>query len=204
MIKNKNEREIIMTQENINIGDLIKIIEGLQLQVTENNLLIQELSLKLEIATAPKERKRRDPKVMCSLHPRSHYLIPRDLIAPLLGDWEGIINNIIDNEENCNVTSQWERNRSFLKEMFDNLGIPVWHYGNGRLSLHRFGGVKFNLSEFGLDENDLKPFNQLSDLEATHKKEFNRKMKKEETFSRFTFKDEETKARIMSRHYEEE
>lgn len=203
-----------MMTENINIGDLIKIIQRLQLQVTKNNLLIQKLSLKLEIATAPKERKRREPKGVCSLHPRSHYLIPRDLIAPLLGDWEEIINNIIDNEENCNVASQWERNRSFLKEMFDNLGILVWHYGKGRLSLHRFGGVKFNLSEFGLDENDLKPFNQLRDLEAAHKKEFtlaignqrcrNRVAKKEETLSRFTFKDEETKARIMVSHYEEE
>jgi len=192
-----------MNEQNLNINDLYNVILGLQLQIEENNLMIRSLTEKLEIATAPKATKKRDPKMVCSLHPKTHYIIPREKIEALIEDWDGIINNIIGDERNANVTSQWERNKDFIEEIYNNYGIPVWHYGNGKLSVHRFGGIRFHLSDFALSEDDLKSFAQLSDLEATHKKEFVRNAKREETMSRFTFKSDEIRDQVMARRYEE-
>jgi len=160
-----------MNEQNIDLTELFKVIQRLQLQVTENTLLIQELNLRIKQLTETKTkaiRTPRQPKVICSLLPNTHYLIPFDLITTKILDH---VSNIVNNPNNCDVKDQHEMNRDFITGLLQQ-GIAVYHFGNGRLAVHRFGGVRFKLSDLGINETELNRFDELKDLEKTWKKEY--------------------------------
>lgn len=197
------KERLIMNEQNIDLTELFKVIQGLQLQVTENNLLIQELNLKIEQLTETKTkaiRTPRQPKVICSLLPKTHYLIPFDLITAEILDH---VSNIVNNPRNCDMSDQYEINRDFITSLLQQ-GIPVYHFGNGRLAVHRFGGVRFNLSDLGINETELNLFDQLKDLEKTWKKEYKEQQRLEEVRSRIIWVSDEVKQEVLSRKFVDE